>query len=430
MLIRRNSNKIRGRSCAMSIFARRFRTGPVSTLVSVASAFSMLRSVFFHRVAAILPVIAILAIALLSPTRASAQVSGASLSGSITDPSSAAIPNAKVSIANTATGVTRDATADAAGFYSAPNLLPGTYVVTVSAAGFSTTKSSDITLTVGSERILNLSLKVGEASQTIDVTGAAAIVQLSDSTMKSEVESATIRELPLNGRDWTSLATLSPGVNAIEAQIPFDGGNGRGNRGFGAQLTVSGGRPTQNNYRLDGNSINDYSNSGPGSVIGVQLGVDAIQEFSVLTGNYSAEYGKTSGGVVNAISKSGTNAFHGDAYEFFRNQKLDANDFFLNSSGQPKPAYRRNQFGFAAGGPIRKDRTFIFGDYESIRQNQGVAIPTIVPSDAARSGHLADGTVVIVSPIIQKYLGLYPLANGPQSGDKGTFTFAGGRITR
>jgi hypothetical protein len=132
---------------------------------------------------------------------------------------------------------------------------------------------------------LNLSLNIGETNQTIDVTGAAALVQRSDSTMKAEVKSTTIRELPLNGRDWTSLATLSPGVNAIEAQIPFDGGNGRGNRGVGAQLTISSGRLTQNNYRLDGNSTNDYSNSGPGSVIGVQLGVDAIQEFSVLTGN-------------------------------------------------------------------------------------------------------------------------------------------------
>src|SRR4030088_1325765 len=182
------------------------------------------------------------------------------------------------------------------------------------------------------------------------------MVQVSTSTLSSEVESTTVRELPLNGRDWASLATLQPGVNAIESQVSFETGSPRGNRGFGSQLTISGGRPTQNNYRLDGNSINDYSNGGPGSVIGVSLGVDAIQEFSVLTGNYSAEYGRTSGGVVNAISKSGTNAFHGDIYEFLRNDKLDANDFFLNSSRQPKPEYRRNQFGGAAGGPIRKDR--------------------------------------------------------------------------
>jgi hypothetical protein len=133
--------------------------------------------------------------------------------------------------------------------------------------------------------------------------------------------------MPLNGRSWQDLATLIPGVNAIETQIPFENGAIRGNRGFGNQLTISGGRPTQNNYRLDGNSITDYAMGGPGSVLGVNLGVDAIQEFAVITGNYSAEYGRTSGGIVNAVSKSGTNGLHGDVYEFFRNQVLDANDF-------------------------------------------------------------------------------------------------------
>jgi hypothetical protein len=264
-----------------------------------------------------------------------------------------------------------------------------------------------------------------------------------------------VRELPLNGRDWTSLATLSPGVNALETQQPFEAGALRGNRGFGAQLTISGGRPTQNNYRLDGLSINDYGNAGPGSVIGGNLGVDAIQEFSVITGNYSAEYGKTSGGIVNAISKSGTNAFHGDIYEFFRNAKLDANDFFTNSIGKPKPAYRRNQFGASAGGPIRKNRTFIFGDYEGIRQAQGVPSGNSnVPSANARMGILANcaggtGTYtncslsgpcpanssklsanasICVDNNAAKYLAIYPLANGAETGDVGKFVFAPLRV--
>ena len=271
-------------------------------------------------------------------------------------------------------------------------------------------------------------MKVGETAQLIEVTEAAPLVQVTSSAISAVVEATTVRELPLNGRDWASLATLSPGVNAIETQMPFESGAVRGNRGFGAQLTISGSRPTQNNYRLDGLSINDYANGGPGSVIGVSLGVDAIQEFSVLTGNYSAEYGRTSGGVVNAISKSGTNAFHGDVYEFLRNDKLDANDFFSNASGQPKPAYKRNQFGAAAGGPILKGRTFIFGDYEGIRQSQGiVSSGTIVPSDAARAGNLANGQRVNVDPLVQKFLALYPHANGPVNGDKGVFTFAGVR---
>ena len=343
-----------------------------------------------QKISARFSLLVILAIAILSAGPAYAQVSGANLSGTITDPSGAAIAGAKVAITNKATGVTHDAVTDSAGFYSAPNLLPGPYEVTASAAGFSNAKQSDLTLSVGAQQVLNLPLKIGESSQTVQVTEAASLVQTSSSTLSAEVESTTVRELPLNGRDWASLATLSPGVNAIETQMPFETGAVRGNRGFGAQLTISGGRPTQNNYRLDGLSINDYGNGGPGSVIGGNLGVDAIQEFSVLTGNYSAEYGRTSGGVVNAISKSGTNAFHGDIYEFLRNDKLDATDYFSNATGQKKAPLKRNQFGGAAGGPIRKDRTFIFGDYEGIRQNKGVAgVTYAVPSDSARLGILA-----------------------------------------
>ena len=241
----------------------------------------MLHRVVSQRIPVSFSLLAVLAIAIFSAGTAYAQVSGATLSGTITDPSGAAIAGAKVSIANKATGVTRDVTTDAAGLYSAPNLLPGVYDVTASASGFSAAKQADVTLTVGAQQTLNLPLKIGEATQTVEVTGAATQVQVSNSVLSNEIESNTVRELPLNGRDWASLATLSPGVNAIESQMPFENGAIRGNRGFGAQLTISGGRPTQNNYRLDGNSINDYANGGPGSVLGVSLGVDAIAEFSV-----------------------------------------------------------------------------------------------------------------------------------------------------
>jgi hypothetical protein len=366
---------------------------------------------------------------MLSASPARAQVAGATLSGTVTDPSGAAIVGAQISVTNRATGVNRAVVTDSAGFYSAPNLLPGNYDVTVSATGFATAKELDIELTVGAQQVLNVPLRVGAANQTILVESAAPLVQLGSSTISAQVESKEILEIPLNGRDWASLATLSPGVNAIETQMPFESGALRGNRGFGSQLTISGGRPTQNNYRLDGLSINDYGNAAPGSVLGGNLGVDAIQEFSVITGNYSAEYGKTSGGIVNAISKSGTNGFHGDVYEFFRNQKLDANDFFSNVAGKPKSPYRRNQFGAAAGGPIRRDRTFMFADYEGIRQAQGVPTgASKVLSDAARSGHLANGTVVQVDPLIQKFMAIMPHANGPVSGDIGQFVFSPTRV--
>src|SRR6266566_1193112 len=335
----------------------------------------MLFRLFSERLCSALSLFIVLIFTIFSAGHAHAQVTGATLSGTVTDASGAVIPGVQVSIKNRATGVVRNIKTDEVGFYSAPNLLAGNYDVTVSAPGFSTVAQTNIALAVGAQQQLNVSMKIGETTQIVEVTEAAPLVQVTSSVISAQVESTTVRELPLNGRDWASLATLSPGVNAIETQMPFENGAVRGNRGFGAQLTISGGRPTQNNYRLDGLSINDYGNGGPGSVIGVSLGVDAIQEFSVLTGNYSAEYGRTSGGVVNAISKSGTNAFHGDIYEFLRNDALDANDFFSNASRQPKPAYKRNQFGAAAGGPIRKDRTFFFFDYEGIRQSQVLPSP-------------------------------------------------------
>jgi hypothetical protein len=240
------------------------------------------------------------------------------------------------------------------------------------------------------------------------------------------VNSTTVQELPLNGRSWTDLANLQPGVASIETQASFASGADRGTRGFGAQISISGARPQQNNYRLDGVSVNDYSNGAPGSVLGGNLGVDAIQEFSVLTSNYSAEYGKTSGGVLNAITRSGTNKFHGSAYEFLRNSALDAPNFF-DVGGVPP--FKRNQFGASAGGPIRKDRTFIFGDYEGIRQSKGVTQVDTVPSPAARAGNLSTGTVV-VDASAQKYLGLYPLPNGAilPPGDTGIFSFAGQQV--
>ena len=152
----------------------------------------------------------------------------------------------------------------------------------------------------------------------------------------------------------------------MPVQQPNQGTAPKGNRGYGNQMTISGTRPQQNNYRLDGISINDYSNGAPGSVAGLNLGVDAISEFSVLTSNYSAEYGRTSGGVINAITKSGTNQFHGGIFEFLRNSALDARNFF---DGPSVPPFKRNQFGGFAGGPIKKDKTFIFGSYEGLRQS-------------------------------------------------------------
>src|ERR1700676_4172552 len=423
----------------------------------------MLAKAFQKRDCAFVCVLLIFAVAFLMPweTRTYAQVSGATLSGTGTDATGAILPSVHVSIRNTATGITRGITVDAVGFYTAPNLLPGNYEVTFSASGFATEVNRGITLTVGAQQVLNASMRVGQISQQVTVTGEAPTVELASSALNAVVEAPTIVGLPLNGRSWTDLASLQPGVAGVETQVAF-GDSGRGNRGFGAQIIISGARPTQNNYRLDGISLNDYSNGGPGSVLGGNLGVDAVEEFSVLTSNFSAEYGKTSGGVVNAISRAGTNQLHGNAYEFIRNNALDARNFF---DPPTIPAFHRNQFGASIGGAIRKDKTFFFGDYEGIRQSKGVGSLDTVPSLAAR-GLMADGKtpttaflcsnpagsdpdpakqcnkqpvagfnpdpVTGIDQSVLPYLALYPLPNGPTIGNGGVanYPFVGHRIVR
>jgi Carboxypeptidase regulatory-like domain/TonB dependent receptor/TonB-dependent Receptor Plug Domain len=342
-----------------------------------------------------------------------AQVAGGTLSGTITDPSEAGIPQAQITIKNLATGVERNISTNENGFYTAPNLLPGEYQITITAKGFNTEINSGITINVGARQVFDLALQIGTVSHRVEVTAEAPAIQLASSDISATVNATTVRELPLNGRSWTDLAALQPGVETIQTQPTFAVGADRGNRGFGQQLTISGARPQQNNYRLDGVSLNDYANGAPGSVLGGNLGVDAIQEFSVLTSNYSAEYGKTSGGVVNATTRSGTNSFHGSGYEFLRNSSLDAANFF--EAGKRTP-FIRNQFGGAIGGPIVKNRTFFFADYEGIRQSKGIADVSFVPSPEAHNGII--GGVPIpggVNPAIQKYLGtttsrgLYPI---------------------
>jgi hypothetical protein len=343
-----------------------------------------------------------------------AQDSGATLSGTVTDASGSVVPGAKVSIKNTGTDVTRDVTTDAAGFYSVPNLLPGRYDVTVSGTGFSTQLHNGITLGVGASQILNSSLTVGATQQTVLVESAPPAVELASSEVSGAIEESTIRELPLNGRDWTQLATLEPGVISTNSIQSSAATVSRITRGYGTTLTINGARPEQNSYRIDGINVNNYVNGSPGSVTGGTLGVDALQEFSVVTSNYSAEYGRTSGGVIDAITNPGSNQLHGSAYEFVRNSALDARNYF---DGPQIPSFERNQFGVSAGGPIQKDHTFIFGDFEGIRQDLGTTTQANVPSLDARNGilHNADGTTttITVDPNVVPFLPLWPTPNGP-----------------
>jgi Carboxypeptidase regulatory-like domain/TonB dependent receptor/TonB-dependent Receptor Plug Domain len=350
-----------------------------------------------------------LAIFFSAPTLA--QVAGGTLSGTVSDPNGAGIPQAKLVIKNVATGVEHTVTTNGDGFYTTVNLLPGSYEIAISATGFNSETRHGVTMTVGSQLTIDITLRVGTISNKVEVTAQVPDVQLTSSDISAVVTANTVRELPLNGRSWTDLAALQPGVETIQTQPSFATGSDRGNRGFGQQLTISGARPQQNNYRLDGVSLNDYANGAPGSVLGGNLGVDAIQEFSVLTSNYSAEYGKTSGGVVNAITRSGTNEFHGSAYEFLRNSALDARNYFEDPTLSKAP-FKRNQFGGGIGGPLVKNKTFFFADYEGIRQSKGIPNKDTVPSPEIRQGP--------VDPAVQKYLALYPI---PASCGADTCTF-------
>jgi hypothetical protein len=376
-----------------------------------------------------------------------AQVAGGTITGTLVDSSGRVIPGAGVSITNVATGINRSATTNEDGIFIAPNLLPASYELTFTAAGFRTEVRRGIELTVGATATLNMTMQVGTIQETVQVQTEAPAVQLTTSDLSATVNATTVRELPLNGRSWTDLAALQPGVDTIHTQPDFSSGTDRGNRGFGQQLTISGARPQQNNYRLDGVSINDYSNGAPGSVLGGSLGVDAIQEFSVLTSNYSAEYGKTSGGVVNAITRSGTNQFHGSGYEFVRNSALDARNYFDLGA---IPPFTRNQFGGAIGGPIIKSRTFFFADYEGIRQSKGISNLTFVPSQNARNGLLcsiapkdnscspyqllpgpttnANGVDLNAAKFFTFYHLPDPNTSTIENGDIGTYTFAGQQV--
>src|SRR6202011_776150 len=352
------------------------------------------------------------------------QVVGGTISGTISDKSGAVVANATVSLQNLATGVNTTVTTNAQGLYSLPNLLPGNYQQKVSAVGFETSIRNGIILTVGAQMVSNVEMKVGAINETVEVSEQPPDLQLESSSISSSTDSQTIVELPLNARSWTDLATLQPGVSTIRAMAPVSSTDRLG-RGYGVELSVSGGRPQQNNYLLDGISINDYTNQAPGSILGGNLGVDAVSEFSVLTSNQGAEYGRTSGGVISAITRTGTNHFHGSAYEFLRNSALDARNYF---DGPKIAPFRRNQFGASAGGPIQKDKTFVFADYEGLRQSLGLSIVDNVPSPAARNGQLSTGPVT-VDPLVRPYLAFYPLPNGLVSGDTGIYSFSGSAIT-
>ncbi|HSY65726.1 MAG TPA: carboxypeptidase regulatory-like domain-containing protein [Terriglobales bacterium] len=348
-----------------------------------------------------------------------AQFAGGGITGTVSGDSGSVMPGVRISTKDVITGQVRAVLSDSSGSYSLPGLPIGKYEITVSAPAFVTQLWTGITVTAGSQRVLNFLMRAGSSESVVHATvSGAPAIQSSEN-----VEKSVVQNTPLNGRDWTQLATLQAGVTGVQTGSSSGGGNTQ--RGFGAPISISGARPDQNSYRLDGISINDYSNGAPGSVLGDNLGIDAVEQVSVLGSNYPAEYGRTSGGVINAVTRSGTKSFHGDVYEFFRNSALDARNFFDDKI----PPFKRNQFGGSAGGPIQKDRMFIFGDYEGLRQSLGVTTVDTVPSAAARAGNLSTGTITVDPNVLRFINAFYPLPNGPLLGDTGIFSFAGQEVT-
>jgi Carboxypeptidase regulatory-like domain/TonB dependent receptor len=356
----------------------------------------------------------------MMPVTVLAQSSGGAIRGTITDSSGAVIQSAAVTIVQAGTGETRRLASNSAGLYDAPNLPIGTYRLTVTARGFSSGERTGIEVRVGSERVVDVELAIGAAEQTVTATSEAATVDLATSQTGGVESGKVVRELPLNGRDWTTLAALQPSVSIVRTENPVVLDVPRGNRGYGVMMAIGGARPQQSSYWLDGVNVNDYAGGGPGSILGASLGVDAVEEFSVITANPPADYGKTSGGVINAATRAGTNRIHGSAYEFFRNSALDARNFFDPSS---PPPFKRNQFGGSLGGPVKRQKTFFFVNYEGVRQALGVSVLDTVPSPSARAGNLVTGRVTL-SPLVVPYLAFFPNPNGPIKGDVGTYTFS------
>ncbi|MGA2421398.1 MAG: carboxypeptidase-like regulatory domain-containing protein [Candidatus Acidiferrum sp.] len=326
----------------------------------------------------------------------------ASISGAITDASGAVLTGATITVKNDETGAQRIVTADDAGRYDVESLAVGQYEVKAEAAGFRPEIRTGIALVVGQHTEVNLTLRVGQLQEAVIVQEQGPAVSVSTQDISGLVGEREVKDLPLNGRSYDQLLTLNPGIVNYTSQRA--GGIGTSNSVVGSMFSSSGHRPQENLYLLNGVEFTSASeiNNTPGGVSGQLLGVDAVREFAVVTDSYGAEYGKRPGAQINIVTASGSNQLHGDIYEFVRNSALDARNFFDHGD---IPDFQRNVFGATLGGPIRKDKTFLFGNYEGFRQNLGLSDLSLVPDATSRASAVAS---------IQPLLALWPVANGPE----------------
>jgi hypothetical protein len=338
-----------------------------------------------------------------------AQLPTAKIVGTVKDSSGASVPGAMIKVTNVDTNITRTLTTDSDGSYNALELPTGNYQVQVTATGFKTELRKGITLNVADAPVINFTLEVGATEQEVTVTGEIPLVDTQDATLGGVVGQQSVQNLPLNGRNYVDLSLLQAGVT------PDRNSSGNG----GTSYSVNGAPPRSNNFTLDGAVTTTQEGRNPANA-GSSLGVDGVKEYRIITSDFSAEYGLAMGSQVVVVSKGGTNQFHGDAFEFVRNSSLDARNFFLTTAGQPNPLLQKNQYGGAFGGPIKKDKTFLFATYEGLKLNLSVAQNLIVP---AAGCHGAAGVTItpatcpdvtaatVVNPNIAPILALYPLPN-------------------
>ncbi len=329
-----------------------------------------------------------------------AQITAATISGTVRDETGGILPGTSVVVLNTNTGRDRSVVTDTNGYFTISGLQPGRYELRASLEGFATTVRSGLELAVSQQATLAVVLKLSGAQETITVTGETPLVDTSGAALSAVVTNTTIEQLPLNGRNYIDLALLQPGVTSFNEKSSTASSN------RGTKMNINGMGARSNSYLIDGANMRGYAGTATVSAAETTLGVETIQEFRVVTNAYSADYGRAMGGVISLLTKSGTNTLRGSAFEFYRNSAMDESNFF--DRGDPPP-FTRHQFGGAIGGPILRNKLFFFGGVERLQEDLGTTEITTVPTAAARSGAFG-----AINPAVRPYLDLYPLPNGTQ----------------